>query len=268
MGSSLVYFFSSKRARLFLLIVTVVVVLGGRFLYFRITPKNFTATGDLITLQLSGGPFQCPYFPTTERPKGLVVLGTGDGGWSYWEDNTANSLASHGYAVVGWDCRKFADSRKFTQDQLVIGFNSAVNAGLSLSKVRSLPVWFGGWSTGAEQSVAAAASRKRNRNLVGLLLAAPGTRGRFGINTSDLLGIVPTGEDTFAMSEMGAKLAPGIKVAQFAAGIDPLDDVDWLESCAVEHKLYELPTSLHDMGGAGQEFQTLLLEAIDWTLKK
>ncbi len=242
---------------------------GGYLLYHRIAPRGTVATGGRLNLDLKGGRLECPYFCPTghQKPLGLVVLGTGDGGWSYWEENTAKSLSSHGYVVVGWDCRRYADTRAYTHSDLVQGFNAAMLAGSEACGYKDLPVWYGGWSTGAEQSVAAAASLDRPKKLVGLLLAAPGSRGRFGINTSDLLGITPSGDGSFALVDFGDQLT-GLNIAQFVAGLDPLDDPEWLKALKTPTKRFLLPNSLHDMGGAGEEFQKLLLEAIQWTLSK
>jgi hypothetical protein len=256
---------STRRWQLFF---GVVLVLGVVYLlYHRMTPRGTVATGTRLTLQLNGGPLDCAFFGPTNgsNPLGLVVLGTGDGGWSYWEENTAISLSNHGYAVMGWDCRKYADSRRYTHSDLVNGFKAATEAGSKECGSNDLPVWYGGWSTGAEQSVAAAGSSNRPKQLVGLLLAAPGSRGRFGINTSDLLGITPSGEDSFALKDWADQL-DGLHVAQFVAGLDPLDDTQWLESLKTPTKQFLLPNALHDMGGAGEEFQKNLLEAIHWTL--
>lgn len=97
----------------------------------------------------------------------------------------------------------FADSRKYDQAQLCAGFIAAVEAVRERTGAGdAVPVWYGGWSTGAEQSVAAAACANRLPQLVGLLLAAPGTRGRYGITSSDLLGGTPTGPDSFALADM------------------------------------------------------------------
>lgn len=264
-------------------LVVLVIALGllVRFVLHLVLPRNYQTTGKEITLHLKGGDLVCPYFApgsiklegedaSSDKhkvPSGIIVLGSGDGGWSYWEDNTARALAARGHAVIGWSCRAFSDTRKYDHTDLVNGFNTAVEAAQSASGNANGPVWYGGWSTGAEQSVAAAASENRPKQLVGLLLAAPGTRGRYGIETSDLLGIVPTGENTFAMADVGKELK-GIRVAQFTAGLDPMDDVDWLQSLSVPYHLFELPGLLHDMGGAGKTFQETLREAMAWTLEK
>jgi hypothetical protein len=106
------------------------------------------------------------------------------------------------------DCRKFADSRTYDQARLGAGFHAAVEAVRKRSDAdESTPVWYGGWSTGAEQSVAAACA-DRPAHLVGLLLAAPGSHGRYGITTSDLLGKDPEGPGSFALADLAPRKHP------------------------------------------------------------
>lgn len=249
------------------LLLAVAVALLVKFVLHLLLPRNIAASGEMLKLDLAGGSFEVPCFSKAEKPRGIVILGSGDGGWSYWEENTAKHLMEEGYAVGGWDCRKFADSRTYDQTSLAAGFRGAVDAVRKRSHAPgAVPVWYGGWSTGAEQAIAAATAADRPKHLVGLLLAAPGTRGRYGIATSDLLGVMPDGPDTFALADLGPKLA-GPRVAQFAAGLDPLDDVDWLSTLATPHRVFELPLQPHDMGGAGPEFLGKVDEAIAWTLQ-
>lgn len=254
------------RSVLWLLLV-MVLALAVKFLLHLLLPRDFTATGEMLPLQLAGGPFQTSFYCGPHSPKGIVIVGTGDGGWSYWEENTANHLAAKGYAVGGWDCRKFADSRTFDHAQLCAGFQAAVKAVRKRCHgSETLPVWYGGWSTGADQSVAAATSPDRPKHLVGLLLAAPGTRGRYGITATDLLGADPTGPDTYALADMVPGLT-GLHIVQFVAGLDPLDDEDCLAGYRGPIRYVALPGMLHDMGGAGPEFLSKLDEAIEWTLQ-
>ena len=253
--------------RTFAILGVVVVILLVKFIMHLVLPRNFTGSGETLALELPHGRFQTLYYNQTAKPLGIVILGTGDGGWSYWEENTAKHLMEKGYAVGGWDCRKFADSRTYDQARLSAGFLSAVEAVRKRCHVpATVPVWYGGWSTGAEQAVAAATAPDRPKQLVGLLLAAPGTRGRYGITTGDLLGAMPEGPGTFALAELGSRLA-GLRVVQFAAGLDPLDDVDWITTLTVPHQIIELPLLPHDMGGAGPEFLSKVDEAIAWTLQ-
>ncbi len=240
--------------------------LGTWFVLHLVLPRRSPTGGILLPLELPNGPLNLPYYCGPDVPRGIVILGTGDGGWSYWEENTAKHLEAAGFAVGGWDCRKYADSRAYTQAELAAGFTAAVAAVRDESdSPDETPVWYGGWSTGAEQSIAAAAS-SRPPALRGLLLVAPGPRGRYGLTTSDLLGQTPTGPGTFSLAEMAPGLS-GLRIAQFEAGLDPMDDTSWLQALTTPYKVFGLPLKLHDMGGAGPEFQGRLDEAIAWTLQ-
>lgn len=254
----------------FLGLALALIVIGAltAFVLHLVLPRNFKATGEVLPIDLPHGTFQTLYYNGSDEPAGIVIVGTGDGGWSYWEENVARHLVLKGYAVGSWDCRKFADSRSYDAAELAAGFRAAVEAVKERSGAGDVPVWYGGWSTGAEQSVVAAATAERPEGLVGLLLAAPGKRGRFGITESDLLGMEPNGPGSFALADYAPSLR-GLKVAQFAGGLDPLDDLTWAKALgSIPYRLIELPHSLHDMGGAGPDFLHKLDQAMKWTLEK
>ena len=245
----------------------VILILLVKFIMHLVLPRNFRGSGEILPLKLPHGSYQTLYYNETDEPHGIVILGTGDGGWSYWEENVAKHLMKEGFAIGGWDCRKFADSRTYDHAQLCAGFEAAVAAVRERCDPEAqLPVWYGGWSTGADQSVAAAISVNRPPNLVGLLLAAPGTRGRYGITSSDMLGITPEGPDTFSLVELAQKLG-GIDVIQFIAGLDPMDDQEFLASYTGPKLMLKLPGLMHDMGGAGPEFLKKVDQAIEWSLR-
>src|SRR4029077_17416113 len=84
---------------------------------------------------------------------------------------------------------------------------AALDEASRISGVRDVPVIFSGYSTGAEQAVAAAAAIPRQPKLVGLLIIAPAERGRYGITMPDLMGIKPLGKGSFGLSD----LAPGVE---------------------------------------------------------
>ncbi|MES2437647.1 MAG: hypothetical protein V4584_01185 [Verrucomicrobiota bacterium] len=232
-------------------------------------PRSFSSTkAEVLPLELSSGPFETLYY-AAEHPKGIVIVATGDGGWSgQWEEPVALHAAAAGYAVGGWDCRKFTETRSFDHAKLVEAFNAAVaavreKAGL----LADCPVWYAGWSTGAEWALAAAADPGREAHLVGILAAAPGDRSRYGLTKSDLLGAQPQGPDTYALADLGTALR-GLRIVQFAGEHDPLDDTAWIRSlpAATPHQLVEIPGAGHDMGGAGARFLSEFDMAIQWTL--
>ncbi len=255
------------RKRILWSLLVIFLTLATMFICHLMLPRNYAGSGEHLPLTLKSGKFEALYYYSgTKTPKGIVIIGSGDGGWSYWEEKTSKHLAEEGYAVGGWDCRKFSDSRQYGFDDLRAGFEGAVAEVRKRGSVpESAPVWYGGWSTGAEQSVAAAASKSRPKSLKGLLLAAPGTHGRFGITKSDLLGFDPSGPGSFALTDYSHDMN-GLAVAQFSAGLDPLDDVSWLDELDAPHKVIALSGLLHDMGNAGERFQAAMDEAMAWTL--
>jgi Bacterial virulence protein (VirJ) len=256
------------RRRALLLSGLILLAAATGFVAHLVLPRNFAGSGEHLALQLPGGPWDTLYYGSARAPRGIILLASGDGGWSKFDERVARHLVETGYAVAGWDCRKFADSRKYDQAQLIAGFKAAVVAVAKRSGASSnVPVWYGGWSTGAEQAVAAAATTDRPAHLVGLLLAAPGAHGRYGILLSDLMGQEPGGPGSFALTNMAPALT-GLRVVQFAAGLDPLDDTSWLKKVTVPHKLIKLPGEFHNMGGFGPEFQQKMDEAITWTLAR
>lgn len=255
--------------RMLLVIQIILLVPIGWFLHHVFMPRNFSSkTAEVLPLRLSSGPFETLYY-AADHPKGILIVATGDGGWSsQWEEPVARHAAAAGFAVGGWDCRKFADSRSFDQAKLVESFNAAVaavreRAGLAVD----CPVWFTGWSTGAEWSVAAAASPDREKHLVGVLAVSPGDRSRYGITKSDLLGIQPEGPGSYALADF-AKALGGVRIVQFAGGVDVLDDIQWIEKlgASTPHKLVKIPAATHDMNGAGPRFLSEFDMAIQWML--
>lgn len=253
-----------------LLVVQLLLLLPiGWFLWHLMMPRGFSSkTAEKLPLTLAGGPFDVLYYEA-KNPKGILIVATGDGGWSnQWEEPVALHAAAAGYAVGGWDCRKFADTRKFGRAELVEAFNAAVAAVRRKGNLPAdCPVWYTGWSTGAEWGIAASASPDREKHLVGILAAAPGDRSRYGLTKSDLLGMEPTGPDTYALADLAPELR-GIRIVQFAAGLDPLDDTTWLQALQPQtpHKLVTIPGVPHDMGGAGRRFLSELDMAIQWML--
>lgn len=262
----------SKRTTLrrALLIIQILLLLPiGWFIYHVLMPRGYSSKkAEALPLNLSSGPFETLYFEA-KHPKGIIIVATGDGGWSgQWEEPVALHAAAAGFAVGGWDCRKFANTRSFDQAKLVEAFNAAVDAVRKRAGLAAdCPVWFTGWSTGAEWSLAAAASPEREKHLIGILAAAPGERSRYGISQGDLLGLKPAGPDTYALADLAPALH-GVRVVQFVGELDPLDDVEWIKSmgAATPRKQVVIPGAPHDMDRAGPRFMSEFDMAIQWTL--
>lgn len=254
--------------RLILLGIQIILLIPiGWFIWHLVMPRGYSNPQvETIPLALSSGPFNLLYFPA-KSPRGVLIVATGDGGWSgQWEEPVARHASEAGIAVGGWDCRKFADTRSFDQVKLVEAFNASVKAVRARAGLPDdCPVWYTGWSTGAEWSIAAAASPVREKHLLGVLAAAPGDRSRYGITASDLMGLPVEGERSFALTDLVPALK-GVAIVQFAAGLDPMDDVNWLDSLGkhTPHKLVTIPDVPHDMGCAGVRFLAEFERALQW----
>jgi len=231
-------------------------------------------------ITLSRGPFEIAWYQPTDQPvRGLFILGSGDGGWSYWETRMARHLAQRGWAVAGVDFALYATT-DYNQEILASDYarisadlarrsGQSVQAGQTPSiplEAKPLPVIYGGWSMGAEQALpAAAVLAARPPGLRGLLLVAPGARGRYGLHTQDKLGITPTGEGTFGLADFAPQLN-GLRLAQLHAGLDPLDSIDWFKDLQLTLRMWKYPRAFHDFSNASDKFLALTDRAIDWLL--
>lgn len=174
----------------------------------------------------------------------------------------ATALAASGFCVVGWDCSKYAKLGKYDRSQLSRDMGEALQQIQHRCGTGQLPVVLAGFSTGAEQVVAVASNgAQRPANLAGLLLLSPGERGRYGITTSDLLGITPKGPDTFSLAEMAPGLK-GLRVYQIHGEHDPLDQTEWLHFLEVPHHLAVYPNGWHLFRGAPPDFLDLIRSGV------
>jgi hypothetical protein len=129
---------------------------------------------------------------------------------------------------------------------------------------------YAGYSTGAEQAVAAAAKSASGKvdapRPSGLLLIAPGSRGRYGITFSDLMGLTPRGPGSFSRADLAPELG-SIPVFQIHGTLDPLDSTSWLELLRGEHRLVSLPGTGHFFGDADTTFLDALTKGAAWLHK-
>lgn len=225
--------------------------LGGRELNIRLSKKNFPVR----------------FYPPEKHCRGLILLASGDGGWKPFEDKIGKYFASLGWAVAGWDCLRYARSGPYDQATLAADYLVVLESvRRELSLTGSLPVVYAGYSTGAEQVVAAAARPPRPETLAGLLLISPGKRGRYGITTSDLMGVLPSGKGSFAMEDLAGDM-DGMRIVQIHGEHDYLDSTDWLANLRVPHELKEYPDGWHFFKGGPPDFLKMLSDATDWILK-
>lgn len=221
------------------------------------------------TLALQRESYQARFYapPPTATLHGLIVFGSGDGGWSYWEERICRHLTTRSFAVAGVDFQAYATT-PFSAEILREDYRRLVaELRRRHPAAATLPLLYGGWSMGAEHAFPAAADRAaRPAGLRGLILVAPGTRARYGLKLSDKLGITPTGEDTFALRDM-APLCADLRLAAFHGGLDPIDDLEWPKGLDLDHRLWTVPRVMHDFSNAGQGLRDALDEALVWLLE-
>jgi phosphatidylglycerol lysyltransferase len=217
-----------------------------------------------VTLPLKRGAFGTYHFAPTGATRALVLFASGDGGWGHLENRVCTLLASQGIYAVGIDCNKYAET-DYDSVTLVTDFVAITKDASARTKNPDLPVIYGGWSMGAVQAVAAAGDESRPRNLLGLVLLSMDKRGRYGLRLPERVGLEPEGEGTFGVADFTAQVA-NLRVVQFEAAGDWMNNTDWIKGLQSPHRLFELENSNHDFNGADETFEHDLLDGINWIL--
>lgn len=247
-------------------------LLPGLLLFLALAPAPTAARAAQATtsITLARGAYEARFYapPGEKAPRGLIVFGSGDGGWSYWEERVCQHLAKRGFAIAGVDFNRYAE-HDFDADLLRRDFCALV---LELRRrhpgAEGSAVFYGGWSMGAEQSLPAAAEPAgRAPGLRGLVLVAPGARGRFGLRLRDRMAVAPTGPGTFGLRELAPRCAD-LRMAVFHAGLDLLDDLAWSENQKLDLRRWTVPRAFHDFSGAGDAFLGALDEGMNWLLEE
>jgi phosphatidylglycerol lysyltransferase len=113
--------------------------------------------------------------------------------------------------------------------------------------------------------LAAAGDESRPANLIGLILLSMDKRGRYGLRLPERVGLEPEGEGTFGVADFSAQVA-NLRVVQFAAVNDWMNNTDWISRLETPHRLFELENSNHDFNGADETFEADLFNGINWIL--
>jgi lysylphosphatidylglycerol synthetase-like protein (DUF2156 family) len=214
-----------------------------------------------------------------DEPRAVFVFGSGDGGWSAWEDAVSRWLREAGVYVVGFDTKQYAtggtgdvkdgnyqpDEKDFTQDNIGRDMAALADLGLKHAGKDDLPVIYGGWSSGAALALPAAASGKKPKNLAGLMLFGTDRRGRYGLRHSDEIGKTPVGPGTFDLSQFDKAVAH-LRVVQFHGGADFLASDKWIQTLKSPHALYGIPRANHGFDGPAPWFEDWVTDGLEWLL--
>lgn len=204
------------------------------------------------------------YEPDQNPPQAIVIFGSGDGGWSAWEDAVAQWLREDGCYVVGFDLSEYA-AKDYTL--ALLGSDMAALAADAAARCNSpdAPVIYAGWSMGAVQAVAATATKDRPAKLAGAIMMSADSRGRYGLRESDKMSVTPTGPGTFALSEFNSAVK-NLRIAQFHGGADFMASSAWIQTLRSPHALYVVPGANHGFDGPADSFKDWVLRGVHWVL--
>ena len=224
-----------------------------------------------ISIELKRGAMPILLYPvklddSLKTPKALILFGSGGGGWCWWEDKVCDSLRKNGYEILGIDTRLYSLT-DYDIDILQQDFQTLAQYGLKPYGEHPPPLIMGGWSSGAEQAVAAGGGPHPPAGLVGLLLIAPGSWGGYGWYASHDYGPHLMKKGTFDLTDFAPNLTR-LRIVQWHADLDILDSRSWLSSLKAPHREYDLGYAIHDFGEASDEFLTRLNDSLNWILDK
>jgi phosphatidylglycerol lysyltransferase len=254
-----------KKRILLLLSVYALILISvyARQCYLRAHPAR--STGQEVRIQLRRGPFTVFKFaPSSRTPLAMVLFRSGDGGWGPWEDTVAQALRRGGYEVIGIDSADYAKT-DYDLSTLEADSNAIAAAALAPFGKNPPPLILGGWSMGAGQAIAIAGGPNPPRT-VGLLLASPLSRGRYGLRLSDQLNILPRGPGTFAVENFAHRLRD-LRIVQWHGGDDWIDSRAWLKDLTADHREYDLPHGGHTYAGASPEFLQQFVASAGWIIR-
>ncbi len=224
------------------------------------------STGTMLTLPLARGPFTVLDFAPQVRkePRAIILFGTGDGGWSGFEEAICKTLQMRRYEAVGIDFNRYADT-DYSLDILQRDMSQIAATIRSRYADNNPPIILGGYSMGAAQAIAAAGGPHPPAGLAGVLLVDPRSRGRYGLRLADKGDALPTGPGTFSMDEF-TETMDGLRVVQWHATEDSIDSRSWLEMLTAPHKEYDFGQTGHYYTNDRVDFLTQFADSVNWIL--
>lgn len=249
-----------KKASIFFYVLSLAAIVA--WVALQLAAPNGSA-GKNVKILLERGPFSVLDFkPEQPRPKAVILFGTGDGGWSGFEEAICRTLQMHGYEAVGIDSKLYAKS-DYDLAILQTDINNIAQTVRGKYGNPAPPLIVGGWSMGAAQAIAAAGGPHPPRGLIGVLLLDPCSRGRYGLRFSDESNVLPTGPGTFGMDEFTQTMG-NVRVVQWHAVEDPIDSRTWLKTLTAPHKEFDFGQTGHYYDRDRADFLTQLVTSVNW----
>jgi phosphatidylglycerol lysyltransferase len=224
------------------------------------------SAGRPVVVQLARGPFQLLEFPSRQPvPRAIILFGSGDGGWSGFEEEIAFALQDQGYEVIGVNFNAYAET-DYDLATLQGDFDRIAQVVRQPFGDHAPPLIVGGWSMGAAQAIAVGGGPNPPHALAGLLVVDPCSRGRYGLRLSDRTDFLPTGENTFGVEEF-AKTLGNLRVVQWHAADDTIDSRTWLATLQAPHKEIDFARTGHYYSEGREDFLRKLAASVPWILQ-
>src|SRR5262249_4357615 len=226
-------------------------------------PRTDTITirGHALPLHLYG-----------EASSDPVIVTSGDGGWIHLPPHLAEFLASRGYFVIRFDARAYLTS--FTTGRNTLrpadepaDYRALIDYAKRTAAARPVLI---GVSEGAGLSLLAATDAATKTAIAGVIGLGLPDLNELGWRWKDSIIYLTHGmpnEPTFSAAAVAANVAPAPLAAIHSTADEyvPLSEVRMVMDRAREPKrLWIVKASNHAFSGNVQEFDTRLLEAIEW----
>jgi len=252
-----------RRASIILYAVVMTALVIWKFVDIE---NSYRSAGKPVSIVLSRGPFTVLEFPSKmSQTRAIILFGSGDGGWSGFEEQICIALQDHGYDVIGINSNAYAVS-DYSLAVLQADFDKIAQTAEMRFGSHPVPLILGGWSMGAAQAIASAGGPNPPAYLVGLLVLDPCSRGRYGLRVSDQMDLSPTGPGTFSVDSFSGAM-PNLRVVQWHAAEDSIDSRAWLASLTAPHKVFVFENTGHYYNTDRGEFLRQLVNCVPWILQ-
>jgi phosphatidylglycerol lysyltransferase len=221
--------------------------------------------GKPVSVKLTRGTFTVlDFLPKSGKAHAIILFGSGDGGWSYFEEEMCYALQDQDFEIVGINFDAYAQA-DYNLDILQADMRKIAQQMSAPYGAHPPPLILGGWSMGAAQAIAAAGGPHPPPNLVGVLPIDPCSRGRYGLQLSDRTDVIPTGPGTFGVRDFARTLGK-LRVAQWHAEKDSIDSRAWLHFVTAPHHEFDFAQTGHYYDNNRTEFLHQLVVSVQWIL--
>ncbi len=204
------------------------------------------------------------------KPKPLVLLLSGEGGWRAFDDMIAGWLADAGFWVGGFDAKAYFND---PQDDRQLFANDLKQYAAVLAKAAGRPpvspVLLLGFSFGADLAPWVAGAKGWDAgHLAGLVMLGPDETGSTQFRWGEMMGLTEPTDHVFDMAD-ALKSAAGVPMLFVHGGSDSKSSVPKLLTVAPDPKdVVVVPGANHHFSGREDDLRIALLDGIARLLAK